>query len=75
MEDSVKDLDGDINPTTPEPRFSIGSKSSDNMDQNHFTISFQATGSKHLNPWMNIKSVMEEFLMLHVSEILNYREI
>ena len=27
MEDSVKDLDGDINPTTPEPRFSIGSKS------------------------------------------------
>ena len=26
MEDSVKDLDGDINPTTPEPRFSIGSK-------------------------------------------------
>ena len=27
MEDSVKDLDGDINPSTPEPRFSIGSKS------------------------------------------------
>ena len=33
MEDSVKDLDGDINPTTPEPRFSIGSKSPDNKDQ------------------------------------------
>ena len=49
MEDSVKDLDGDINPTTPEPRFSIGSKSADNIDQNHFTISFQVTGSKHIN--------------------------
>ena len=24
MEDSVKDLDSDINPTNPEPRFSIG---------------------------------------------------
>ena len=33
MEDSVKDLDGDINPTTPEPRFSIGSKSPDNKNQ------------------------------------------
>ena len=33
MEDSVKDLDSDINPSTPEPRFSIGSKSPDKKDQ------------------------------------------
>ena len=26
MEDSVKDLDGDINPSNPEPRFSIGAE-------------------------------------------------
>ena len=33
MEDSVKDLDSNINPSTPEPRFSIGSKSPDTKDQ------------------------------------------
>jgi len=33
MEDSVKDLDSNINPSTPEPRFSIGSKSPDKKDQ------------------------------------------